>query len=59
MGSVAGGGIIQIGKPFIAFFTGLVALGIIHFIFSYFSLKSEALRRLDNGEPLILIRKGN
>lgn len=58
MGSVAGRGITKLDQPFIAFFIGLLALGLIHIIFSYLSLKSEFIRKIDNGDPLILIQRG-
>lgn len=58
MGSIAGRGITKIDQPIIAFITALTALGLIHIIFSYLSLKNEFFQKLENGQPLILIQKG-
>lgn len=59
IGGVGGRSITKLDEPYILFVLGFATLAVAHVALSYIKLKSPALRRLVNGEPVIMIHKGN
>jgi len=58
IGTIAGSLAIDTSKGFLNMLPALLVFGFLQIIISFISLKSKAIRRIAEGKPTILIRKG-
>lgn len=58
IGSISGRAITKLDEPYVYFGVAFLTLTVTHLMLSYLNLKNDTIRRLVNGEPIILIYNG-